>query len=127
MAIRTTAEKVEEIIETEEDISLDPFIEVASSLVDELDEKRAPGYHSDERLELIERWLSAHFYAIRDPRRQQEQAGSVQETFAIRVALRLDQTPYGQQAIVLDTSGTLARMNKGFTARPGSVWLGTSC
>jgi len=125
MAIRTTSEAVELIIETDVDISLDPFIETGSALVDWLDEKGAPDYHTDTMLELIERWLSAHFYAIRDPRRSLEAVRGIQEQFAIKVGLGLDQTPYGQQAIILDTSGALDRLNDGKTGKPAMFWMGT--
>jgi len=123
MAIRTTSELVAGIIEVDVTIDLDPFIATSNSLVDEI---CVPAGYDDTRLELIERWLAAHFYAIRDARRTQEQAGSVAESFAIYVRLGLNQTPYGQQAMFLDTAGGLKRLNDGNLGSPSAFWLGTA-
>lgn len=123
--MRTDSQKVAGIIEVDPEIGLDPFIETASALVDEV-EKEAD--HSADRLELIERWLSAHFYAMRDPRATQERAGPVAQTLQSRVDLNLANSHYGQQAMVLDTSGVLAALNqkalKGRTKISVS-WLGS--
>lgn len=128
MAIRTTSADVALIIEVETSISLDPFIEVASALVDEL-LVTTPVTYDDTRLELIERWLSAHFYAIRDLRRSQERAGSVGELFQFRLGLNLAVTMYGQQVMLIDTAGILAALSKraeeGQKASAGITWLGT--
>lgn len=123
---RTTSSAVQGIIETESSISLTPFIEVANELVTEL--CTASGY-TDTRLELIERWLAAHFYAIRDLRRANEKAGSVGESFQYKLGLNLAVTMYGQQVMLLDTAGNLAALNKqaesGGIRRVGVTWLGT--
>ena len=120
---RTTPELVAGIIEVDTAIDLSPFILPANELVTEL---CVPAGYSDERLELIERWLSAHFYAIRDPRPVTERAGSVWFTAQSKVDLFLSVTHYGQQAMMLDTAGGLANLNKQKTRRSLSVhWLGT--
>lgn len=124
MAVRTTSGAIEAIIEVDATISLTPFIEVASALVDEL--CAGVGY-SDARLELIERWLSAHFYAVRDPRTTNESAGGVSAGFESRVDLGLSITRYGQQAMMLDTKGALAALNKRTKDGMGGAgvfWLG---
>lgn len=102
---RTTTELVGGIIEVDDDIDVAPFIDTASQLVEEL---CVPAAYSDERLELIERWLAAHFYAIRDNRRSSESIRGIQETFQFRVDLNLNATMYGQQVQLLDTALTLA-------------------
>ena len=109
MAIRTTAEQVSAIVEVDTSISLTPFIEVASALVDEVCATVEAGY-ADARLELIERWLSAHFICIRDPQASSEKAGSVGQSLQNKVDLHFNQTRYGQMALLLDTSGTLAAL-----------------
>lgn len=125
--MRTTAELVAGIIEVDVTISLDPFIAVSNALVSEI----APlTTHTEERLELIERWLAAHFYTNRDPRTVQERAGSVDETFQSKVDLNLSTSHYGQTAMTLDTSGQLSMLNQrtinGTPSRVVSVtWLGT--
>ena len=127
MAVRTTDAAVQGIIDTDATIPLTPFIETANNLVTELCTATPPGYDAT-KLELIERWLSAHFYAVRDPRTVAETAGSVSDTFRGKVALHLDQTVYGQQAMLLDTFGNLASLNlrmkgKG-SGSPSVSWAG---
>lgn len=70
----------------------------------------ASGYTTPE-LELIERYLAAHFYAIWQPRSQSEGAGSVQQTFTpVKADFFLYATTYGSQAMTFDTAGNLAGM-----------------
>jgi hypothetical protein len=126
MAVRTTAALVAAIIEVDPSIDLDPFIFTASELVTEV---CAIAGYTVERLELIERWLSAHFYAIRDPRTTNEKAGSVGASYESKVDLNLALTRYGQQAMLLDTQGGLAALNKSLAGGGRIVasvaWLGT--
>ena len=86
---------------------LEPYILSANELVTEI--CGSAGY-SDARLELIERWLSAHFYCVYDPRSQSESAG-VSASYEGSAAMFLERTRYGQQAMLLDTAGGLARLN----------------
>jgi hypothetical protein len=121
MATRTTAELVGGVIEVDSTISLDPFILAASSLVDQvqqyIEENSIPEYASglthDERLELVETWLAAHFYHIRDPQAIREQAGSVGASYPSKVDLGINLTHWGQNAILLDHTGTLRRLGSG--------------
>lgn len=109
--MRTTPTNVKAIIETD-DVSipdLTPFIEAAHSIVEEV---CVPLAYTEQRLELIERWLSAHFYAVRDNRVASEQAGPVRQAFQYNLGLNLAVTMYGQQAMLLDTKGGLAALNK---------------
>jgi len=117
---RTTPSAVAAIIETEPGISLDPFIETANALVTEI---LVPLGYDDTRLELIERWLSAHFYAIRDQRRLREIVSGIGETFQTKVGLYLNLTIYGQQAQVLDTKGGLRSLNDG-RVTPRIMYIG---
>lgn len=119
---RTSAAAVKGIIEVDSDIDLTPFIEVANALVEEI---ATPSGHAAIQLELIERWLSAHFYCMRDPRAERERAGPVGATYQSKVDLNLATSHYGQMAMVLDTSGELAALS-GKTKRTVSVtWAGT--
>jgi hypothetical protein len=118
MAVRTTYDAVAQIIEVDATISTDlvPFIETASHLVTRVCTNT--GYDAID-LELIERWLAAHFYAIRDPRLAEYQN---------KVDLGLDVTTYGQQAMRLAYFGELANLNekiKSGKIQPISVgWVG---
>lgn len=118
---RTTSAAVEGIIEVDATIDLAPFIETASALVDDV----AVGTTlSATRLELIERWLSAHFYTVRDPRAVQERADRVEETFQSKVDLNLATSHYGQQAMILDTTGKLRALSSGRAMTVSAHWLG---
>lgn len=119
--VRTTPDLVKEIIEVDASISLTPFILVASQLVDLIPEL------SLERLTVIETWLAAHFYTIRDPRATQQTAGSVSESYQSRVSYYLANSHYGQQAVLLDTTRTLATLNRPIPKRTKTAsvnWLG---
>jgi len=120
MAIRTTEAAVQGIIEVDSAIALDPFIEGASALVDDI--AAAEGAPSATRLELIERYLSAHFYTLRDPRPVSERAGPVSQTVQSKVDLGFNSSHYGQMAISLDNTGLLTSASKGKVAG-GVVWL----
>lgn len=137
---RTTFANVAAIIELDpaivsDDATLLPFSTVANELVTEwcvgpLHGPIAPEVaYSDTRLELIERWLTAHIYTNRDPRAASEGAGSVSASYQSRVDLGFDTSHYGQTAMRLDTAGGLARLNsimKKGLPRVGVAWLGTT-
>jgi len=130
---RTTLTAVEGIIDVAPGDVLDPFIDTANELVTEkcaivfpgtqqgTDSNGFPVYtplpggftYSPYRLELIERWLSAHFYGIFSQVTTSEKAGSVAASFQGKTNLGLDLTFWGQQAMRLDTMGALAVMNNG--------------
>ena len=128
---RTNATNVKAIIEVDStiivsDSDLDPFINTANELVTELcTGSNGPSTaYTSTRLELIERWLAAHFYAVRDPRVKSERAGAVGVNYQEKVDLNLSLTPYGQQAMMLDTNGALTRLNKGKGVGISILWLG---
>lgn len=128
MAVRTTSVAVAGIIEVQTSpsvIPLDPFIETASSVVDEVEANDTDTILGSSRLELIERWLSAHFYCMRDPRTTSEAAGPVSASYQSRVDLGLKTSHYGQMAITLDSTGYLAALSNGKVIRAGVTWLGT--
>ena len=85
---RTTKAYIATIIELDDsivpnDAAMEPFITVANELVTEVctgDAGPTTAYTAS-RLELIERWLAAHFYAIRDPRVSSEGAGGVSASY----------------------------------------------
>lgn len=74
-------------------------------------------------LELIERWLAAHFYAMSDQPLATKSNGRASATFQGQTtAFGLKGTKYGQTAITLDYTRTLAAMDEGRIAVTG--WLG---
>lgn len=124
---RTTDSAVRGIIETVVTTSLTPFITAANELVTEI---CAPAGYSETRLELIERWLAAHFYTNLDPRAISEKISVISERFQSKVDLGLNTSHYGQTAMRLDTKGGLAAMNNKMNKATvvidaGFTWLGT--
>lgn len=101
-------------------VSADPFIVTAHMLVYEnLDGKGL----SDTRLKQIEMYLAAHFSAVSHGVPSFEAAGRVQESRQYKVDLGLKNTMFGQQAIALDTTGTLRGIANG-SKRVSMTWLG---
>lgn len=124
---RTTDELVEGIIEVDSTISLTPFIDVANALVTQcctdLDED-----YEDAQLILIETWLAAHFYTVRDMRTVREKAATVSEQFQSKVDLGFSTSHYGQTAMRVDFKGGLANLDaqskKGVGTAPKVTYLG---
>ena len=105
---RATEAEVKEIIDTElTDEQVTPFLRAANLLVTEVlsDE----GYGTSLLAE-IERWLAAHFVAIRDPRISKEKIGDADATYQGKTGLGLNHTSYGQQVMILDVHGKLAEI-----------------
>jgi hypothetical protein len=118
-SLRTTAGAVGLIIDVDPNISLTPFMVAANALVTEIcasaTTTSGASYYTATRLELIERWLSAYFYAVRDPTSvptQESVASSVAASYQHREDLGFDSNHYGQMAMRLDTNGGLARLNR---------------
>ncbi len=87
---------------------LTPYIEVANNMVTRV---CLESDYDDATLELIERYLAAHFLAVHFPISIMERAASVQSLKEHKVALGLMNTRYGQQACMIDTAGNLAAVS----------------
>ena len=126
MAVRTTASDVGDIVKVKSGDDLTPFIEAANAIVTQHCTNTA---FTAIQLELIERWLSAHFYLIYNPARLNERASVVSKQIESRVDLGFDVTRHGQMAMRLDWSGALSALNeqakKGGQITAGMTWLGT--
>lgn len=107
---RVTVAEVKAIIDVEDDRDVSPFIELATLLVDE---NLASAGLSAARLKQIELYLSAHYTAVTVERGalSVSKLGDALETYKGDYTQGLNLTRYGQQAITLDTSGTLAAMS----------------
>lgn len=108
---RTTAALVRKVIKVSKKLSnadLDAYIEIANPIVTELCTNS--GY-TDERLEKIERYLSAHFLCVNYPRTTFTGISTLQASTEHKVDLGLRNTRYGQAAIFIDTAGNLAAVD----------------
>jgi hypothetical protein len=101
-----------------------PFIDTASAIVDRVSTCAvAKGRAlSLNELELIERWLAAHCYAMNDPTYQSKNTEGASATFQGQAGMHLEQTRFGQMAMDLDYSGCLTSISKRQLAR--GLWLG---
>lgn len=130
--MRTDTDAVTALLEEyNTDIDLDQCIETANMMVTD---NCTESDYSDAKLELIERYLSAHFYEIISARRKFAAAGKVQQSTESKVDLGLDLTRYGQTAKIIDNAGNLAALDNALkTVKKGLavgiqakiLWLGT--
>lgn len=109
MPIRTNATNIRKIVKVPAKFSsLDPFIEMASLLVDT---HCAKASYSVSLLEMIERWLAAHFFVIYLRLRASEKAGPVSASYESgTLSTGLKATIQGQQALIFDSKGGLAKL-----------------
>ncbi len=105
MALVTQTE-VKEIIDTDL-TDLTAFIAAAHIIVTE--DLASAGF-SNERKTEIERWLAAHFVSMKEDsgRLTGKETGDSQYNFGGELGKGLQFTRYGQQVLLLDSSGTLA-------------------
>jgi hypothetical protein len=107
MALRVHDLEVKQIIATVLDTT--PFIQLASHLVDDL---LMPQGLSDTRLRDVELWLAAHYTCLRDPRVVDVRDGDTGVRYEqVKTGEGLASTRYGQQALLLDPTGTLAALD----------------
>lgn len=155
MPYRITSTHITQILDFNPTITnLTPFIAAAEQLVnrvcggssvptsdDEVAEPYAPNYqvapssispviYSKEELINIETWLAAHFVAIRDPLYTSQSLGPASGALLRQGGMNLGQTPYGQQAMLLDMNGGLAwldqHISRGQRTKVGITYLGTN-
>jgi hypothetical protein len=128
---RTTADLVKGVLMDDYGARLDgtppdlsPYIDTASLLVDRV-VTCAAGKRlalTAAELELIERWLSAHAYAMVDQPYASKSTGGASGSYQGRTDMMLEATKYGQMALALDWTGCLSAVSK--QARAGARWLG---
>lgn len=107
---RVTSEEVKEILETTETV-FTTWINTANVQVNFL--LSTPGLVTNsDLLEQIELYLAAHYFRIKELQEQRSKTGDSEGTFFGKAGMGLDFTPYGQQAIGLDPSGTLRDLGK---------------
>lgn len=128
MAARTSVAAVKGVLlrgyNTRDNPSLVPFIEMATAVTDTLRTRAAAAGLSitTANLELIERNLAAHFYAMSDRGFGSQNTEGASASYDGQTAKTLYFTPHGQRAMMLDPSGLLQGIVSGRMASIG--WLG---
>lgn len=117
MSVRVTFAQVKKLLDQDaEELVLLPFVDMANELTTELCQ---PLGYSTTRLTMIEALLAAHFFCLRDPRTKSESVEGISESFEGQTGKYLDATRFGQQAMMMDTLGGLASLNKMPDRAPG--------
>lgn len=126
---RTTAALVKGVLlrdyDTANNPDLTPFIDTASSVIDKVvtcAANRGVSLSAAD-LELMERWLAAHCYAMSDKPYAEKTTMKAKGVFDGRTGMYLEGTRYGQTATSLDSSGCLAAIASG-RKRVTGTWLG---
>jgi len=133
--MRTNANAVKALLlpgrdyDSEQAPSLNPFIETASAMVDDvvscMAAKGATAYPA-KRLELIERWLAAHYFKVSDKGYSSRSTEGASGNFDGQTAMYLESSLYGQTALRLDPSGCLDAAGGKELKIAGGGWLGRS-
>ena len=123
MAIRTTANAVRKVIDTDTNIEVSPFTDAASELVDYVETQDSDGVLTSGLLRQIETYLAAHLYALRDGQYLEKKTGDASAVFEGKTGMYLEFTRWGQMAITLDISGTLRKLSGG-VKKVSLTWLG---
>jgi hypothetical protein len=107
--------------------SLSPFIESANAVVDRV---AACAIARDKtlttaELELIERWLAAHYYASApDQAKESRTTGRASAKYQGKTGMYLESTKFGQMAVTLDHSGCLVAIASQTRKVAGGFWGG---
>lgn len=105
---RTTIEEVKKIIETAlEDDIIQSFIDSANAMLTGVF-AGSPNTPTDELLQQMEKWLTAHLLAsTREPQIESQEVGLGKVKYAGKTGSGLDSTSYGQTAKLIDPTGRL--------------------
>lgn len=131
---RTNATLIGEVIELDPTKSLTQHIAMGAFLTNKfpavaVDEDDVL-IHDEATLTLIETQLAAHFYYMSFQKARTAQVGPIMERFDVKVDMGLQNSEYGQNAMALDISGSLAAYNQGLVGdgvrgKPDVTWLGS--
>lgn len=107
--VRVTAAQVMEIISTSQSTAVvNAFINSAHAVVEA---NLASASLGETLLTQIELWMAAHFLAMKDQRKSAVKVGDLSVTYQGQTGMGLNATQYGQQALAMDTSGTLSALD----------------
>lgn len=104
--------------------SLVPSLDAAQAMCNRvavLALQRQVGGYSPSELEVIERYLAAHFYLTSDKAYANKGDGGASATFMQQTGKRLEQSPHGQTALNLDYLGVLNGIQSNARARMFSL------
>jgi len=106
--------------------SLTAFMETAALLIDRVEDCAVDGGSAltADELEMLERYVAAHFYQTMDQGFASKSTLSASMSAHGQTGMYLEGTKYGQAAISMDYTGCLAAIAQGQGARASFTWLG---
>ena len=115
MAYRTSLAEIQLLSDDFSDMTaaqMEPHIITADTIITDQG-IAADSATTSTKLGLISRWLSAHFATVFVREATREKAGSVGVTYDENAerGFRLESTRFGKNAILLDSTGALAKLN----------------
>jgi hypothetical protein len=125
MAMRAGSHEWRDLIDSDTDVTGSPFHKLAISLVDKIETNDTNGLMNDDLLLQCEKWLTAGFYAIKDPVLMSERHGEASGVYekGLKGMGAFEANDYLKIAMRLDLTGFLAQMNNGPVVA-GMTWLG---
>ncbi len=123
---RTTPDLVQALLQNDygPGVDLEPFIDTATLIVSRVAScatLKGLGLSATE-LEMIERWLAAHFYVMSDQVLASKSTNGASGSFQGQTGMSLESSKYGQAAMNVDYSGCLTAIAKRQFA--GGFWIG---
>lgn len=109
MPLRVRPDELRSLLGIDADTDVSSVLILASRLVD----ANLMGQHSDATiLATIELMLAAHYWSVGQPQIKSESYGGGSFSYAVPDGSGFLASTWGQQAIALDTSGTLVNLGK---------------
>jgi hypothetical protein len=117
MAWRITADQLRQVVETDADLDVTVFVNTANVLASKLAVVDASGLGGVGGAGLLDSDLLTQIeLMLRDQAYTSKSTGGASGSFQVGSGNGLAETMYGRQALALDITGWLARINRGVTA-----------
>lgn len=123
MAWRVTQEEVRAIIDSDSELSLAVFIDLATAVTDYVESQDTLSQLTAAMLKEIERYLAAYSYEFLDPQYIKKTTADSSAEFQGEFGKGFESNKWGQLAKRLDVTGTLASMDRE-THKASVAWLG---
>jgi len=107
---RVTEAEVRAVLETDEEVSLTGFISDAGVFVDRavLQAQSNSAEITSQEAKLMEKYIAAHLYALFEQKPLKERVGRSSVTYVGKSGMGLESTVWGQTALSIDSTGSLA-------------------
>lgn len=121
-------DKVQRIAGAESGDEVEPYIEAARLVIDDLLAGCAASHWDAGRASTLGQWLAAHYYQLNNPTDAQMTSSSVQgssDSFArAKAGEGFKATPAGRTLLTLDNSGCISNLEQKSKGRRGRVFYG---